>query len=84
MIPLALIMDGDGAFPEATSLGAVTAIARLSLGCQSGASSVCIEITSADGKKYYGQTTLNLLNQAVRAFNIREEMEKGAGGGKVQ
>lgn len=80
MIHMKLIMDGDGVFPDAKDedFGEISALARLPNGMTSGKSSVCVEIT-VGGKKYYGQTSMRLLEQAVGAFKARDDMEAASG-----
>lgn len=82
MTALHIVLDGDRAFPEATpeSFGVATAMARLPGGMASGKSSVCIELTLPDGRKAYGQTSLDMLQLAVRAFAAREEADAAASG----
>jgi hypothetical protein len=70
-------MDAEGAFPamKDEQLGSLTTIARLPAGMASGASSVLVEVTLPDGSKAYGQTSMEMLQNAARAFAIKEQME---------
>ncbi|MBX3605346.1 MAG: hypothetical protein KF788_08745 [Piscinibacter sp.] len=85
MTTLRIILDGDGAFPEAKPerFGLATAIGRLPAGMQSGKSSVVIELTMPDGTKAYGQTSLAMLAMAVQAMQARDEADAAIAGGQA-
>lgn len=77
MTYLRIVLEGDGAFPDCDPLkiGTATTIARFAGGMGSGKSSVTIELTLPDGSKALGQTSLAMLEAAVRAFKLRDEAE---------
>lgn len=75
MIPLNIVLDAQGAYPDITELGAVSSIGRLPNGTVSGKSTVLIEVTTPDGKKVYGQTTLVLMESAIRACSAADSNE---------
>jgi len=78
---LQTIMNGDNCWPDLKTKGFVEGnwigIARLPKGTTSGNSTVTIRVELPDGQTILAQTTLRLLSNAVRAFEIREEMEGG-------
>jgi hypothetical protein len=75
MIPLSIVLDGDGCWPDITpeNFGTMAAIARLDNGMASGSTSVAVRILLPDGKVVAGQTSLKLLRLAVQAFEAAEE-----------
>ena len=79
MIPLSIVLNGDNCWPELKERGFVrgqlVAIARLPLGTNEGRSTVCIRVELPDGRTVLAETTLRLMQNAIRAFDVREEME---------
>lgn len=79
MIPLQIKMDVErdsildetkrNLFPN--ELGNVAAIGVLQSGTEEGRPSVTVRIDFADGSYVLGQTTLRLLNMAMKAFAAR-------------
>lgn len=81
MIPLSITLNIDEApwddlAADCTDLGAVERIGRLPRGTIQGGSVIMLQIRMSDGKQYVAQTTLNLMENAMRAIRIREGMEK--------
>lgn len=76
---LQTILNGENCWPELKEKGFIegdwTGIARLPKGTASGKSTVTIRIELPDGQTVLAQTSLLLLVNAVRAFEIREEIE---------
>lgn len=76
MIPLQIIMDGDGAFADLADRkdvteGFATAVTYLKNGTASGRGSVAFKIEDDEGRIVIAQTTWALLHAAVRAFEAR-------------
>jgi hypothetical protein len=74
MIPMRVVLNCEGAFPNMDSLGEITAVGRLPQGMQSGKSSIVIEI-EVNGVKYHAQTSLAIMVTAMEAFKARELAE---------
>jgi hypothetical protein len=80
MPALDIIMDGDGCWPDLIRSGGkvgdvdaeLVAAALLIGGMQSGKSSVTLRLRMPDGNAVLAQTSLDLLEAAVRAFRGRE------------
>lgn len=74
MPALTIIMNGDNCWPELKEKGFVTgdfvAIARLPNGTVSGKPTVTVRIELPDGQTVLAETTLALLSNAVRAFEV--------------
>ena len=69
-------LDADGEYPECKELGEVSSIGLLAHGMKSGKGSVVVEITFPDGRKIYGQTSVDLLHSAASAVHARDEMNR--------
>lgn len=84
MIPLSIHLDGDGCWPDLAGAGdrmiraQLNAIARLPMGMGSGKSSIAVRIDLPDGRVVIAETSLVLLRSALRAIEVREEMEASA------
>jgi len=78
MPSLQIILEGDKAWPDLVSKGwkhgLLEAVARLSLGMQSGASSVGLRIKLDDGTYVIAETSMALFLGAALAFKTKEEM----------
>jgi len=70
-----VVFDCENQFHDATQLDHITAVGRLKNGTMNGKSAIVIEITLANGKKMYGQTTLAIMDSIVSMMNIRDDME---------
>lgn len=74
---LQTILNGDNCWPELREKGFIegnwTGIARLPNGTVNGKSTVTIRVELPDGQTVLAQTTLTLLSNAMRAFEIRKE-----------
>jgi len=81
MIPLRIIMEGDGAFQNDIETnkwqgGTLDAITVLEASTISGKPSVALLVKCADGTIVIAETTWALLHAAVRAFEAKiERME---------
>ena len=77
MTPLKIHLDGDGCWPDLAetsfTVGRWVALARIPGGTSSGRSAVAARIELPDGRVVLAQTTLRLLVNAVRTFEIAEE-----------
>lgn len=77
MVPLRVIMDGDGCWSDLTEKGfkwgRITEIARLPRGTTSGKPSVTVRIELDDGRIVLGETTLALLGGAIDAMRAQDE-----------
>jgi len=73
---LSIILEGDGAFKDVEHLedGALDRLALLQMGTTGGRPAVAFLVKAADGRHVMGQTTLLLLEAAVRAMVARTEM----------
>ena len=77
MIPLRIIMEGDGAFEEDVGAsgeylsGMLDAITLLDAGMSSGKPSIAVLVRCFDGQLVIAQTSWALLHSAVRAFEAR-------------
>lgn len=82
MIPMRVLMDvetdpithrheRDQQRPGPTQLGAVSAVGILTKGTEEGRPVVIVRIDNGDGTFTLGQTTLRLMETAVRAFMAR-------------
>lgn len=80
MTPLDVKLDGDNCWPELQESGFVPAqiigIARLPVATSGGRSAVVVRIQLEDGRTVLAQTTLRLMSTAMKAIEIREEMER--------
>lgn len=80
MIPLRVILDGDNWFPDLVEKGFVrgelVAVARLPVSTSGGRSTVAFRIELPDGRTVLAETTLRLLQTAIKAIEAREEMER--------
>ena len=74
MIPLRLIMEGDGAFQDQAldqnEMGVIKAAAYLANGTQDGNATICL-LVEVDGVEYVCETTHKLFNLAAQAFSTR-------------
>ena len=74
MIPLDVILDGDGAFQNVPvaqrDMGTVAAVAVLAGGTVSGKPTVCLRV-NIDGVDYLAETTWALFNMAHVAIAAR-------------
>ena len=79
LIPLRIILDGEGAFtelqPKVTAgqveQGQVAAVAALPRGMNSGKPSVMAQVDLPDGRVVMAETSMRLFLMASRAFRIR-------------
>lgn len=58
------------------TLAVIERIARIRNGTRNGASAVAVAIKTEDGKDIVAQTTLAALLAAVRAIELREQMDR--------
>lgn len=74
MPALTIITNGDRCWPELKETGFIvgrwTAIARLPNGTALGKPTVTVRIELPDGQTVLAETTLALLSNAVRAFEV--------------
>jgi len=80
MPSLKLIMEGDGCWPD-LSLKVVREAKEIEVACllcgmQSGKTSVTFRLDMPDGDVVLAQTSLELLEAAVRAFRANESIRK--------
>lgn len=77
---LQVIMNGDNCWPELKekgfTVGLLEGIALLPNGTVQGNATVTIRVELPDGKTVLAQTTLALLSDAVKAFNIRDAQNR--------
>jgi hypothetical protein len=75
MIPLSIILDGDGCWPDLvgkeTINTTVDAVATLPRGTESGKPTVTVRINLPDGRVVLAETTLGLFLSAADAFKAR-------------
>jgi hypothetical protein len=75
MIPLSIILDGDGCWPDLAEKEVVeadlTAVAPLEHGTALGKPTVTFRVDLPDGKVVLAQTTLSLFLSAADAFKAR-------------
>jgi hypothetical protein len=73
LIPLSIIQNAEGNFPEAglptTQVGQLTKLGALPKGMASGRASVAVLITLDDGTHVFAETSLRLLRTAVNTFD---------------
>lgn len=77
---LQVILDGDNCWPDLKEKGftegSFEGIALLHNGTVQGNATVTIRVELPDGKTVLAQTTLVLLSNAVKAFNIRDAQNR--------
>jgi len=75
VIPFEIKLDGDGCWPDLQAKrwipGKITGGAVLANGTTEGRPTVTLRIETADGKIVLAETTLRLLDAAVRAMRAR-------------
>lgn len=71
MIPLEIIMDGEGKWPDINIEGDLQSVAALPHGTESGKPTVGFKVVLPDGKVVFAQTTLSLFLTAGDAFKAR-------------
>lgn len=80
MIPLDIILEGDGCWTDLATTppirGELRAVALLRGGMQSGKASVCFRVQLPDGGTVLAETSLSLLLAAARAFAVRAEQDE--------
>lgn len=80
MLKLHVVLEGDNCWPELREKGFIEGklfgIARLPKGTVEGNTTITLRFELPDGKTVLAETTLKLLDSAVSAFKIKDEMEK--------
>lgn len=71
MIPLEIIMDGTGKWPDIDTEGELRSVAALPRGTTSGKPTVGFKVVLPDGRVVFAQTTLSLFLTAGDAFKAR-------------
>lgn len=80
MTALDVKLDGDNCWPELKEkgfiVGTLVAVARLPVSTSGGRSTVAFRIELPDGRTVLAETTLRLIQTAIKAIEAREEMEQ--------